>query len=694
MTFFSARQLLGLIAGPAIVVAFQASPVLHASVITIDGQSSAVLPPILKNKLGVARATGVQQLPASIGMTRQLGSRAFCTTISFDSLSGEIRDNYALGATQFSSDRVLVDSEARRWLQSLLQSLAKQNQITYIGVVGAPRPFQVATIRKPAAHPTPTDIQGAAQLTANWARQVIPPGLAVNWVIWNEPEHTLRGANTSVAAKEMAAIYRAYQAQLDSHSYLDGFGLASFMKASLRNTSDVPSQSFVQVLLNDLQRKPRPRIDYITLNNYHGETFRLIERVEADLGRAGLDVPLQFTQFAPEIIGSKPAVAGSIDAASHYLNALDRFVQSPNVNSVCLSFWTGPDRKALLREQNGYLKPTLPFQALAMYQRLPLWRIPIKGLPSSSPFTIWAGADEARLGVLVAPRPSDPAKDALPRTDDKAANKQARKSERKRLRREEKRSQISDGLAESTPTTTSAVRKENLQFKFTSRPNALFTLQRIRDGLTGLQSEQVKSDGQGLLTLAVASNEIVMLTTGEGKASAALLPQIRSSVYIHRRNPRSTGFGSVQAGVAAVDALADGFVLALPSSQSIAHASATFAVTSLGSELPLSWRSPSGSAGRANGLRCTAAVLQSFQGDKPIDFTAWGHPEAVRRILDSRAFAGGKSVMPTVSAWPNLDATGRMVLPVPKNPKASAVQLHLASYGCKPGTQLQIRPVL
>ncbi|MEB3334041.1 MAG: hypothetical protein VKP70_03560 [Cyanobacteriota bacterium] len=622
-----------------------------------------------------------------------MGSRAFCTTVSFDSLTGEERDNHALGATRFGVDQVVVDPEAKRWMGMLLEGLAKQQQVTYLGVVGAPQPFQVATIRKPAAHPTPTNIEGAAQLTSQWARKTVPSDLAVNWVIWNEPEHTLRGTNSSTAATEMATIYRAYQRRLDNNTNDDGFGLASFMKASLRNTSDSPSQSFVGIVLKDLQRQPRPQIDYLTLNNYHGETSRLLQRLETDLASAGLDVPLVFTQFAPEVIGSKPVVAGTVDAGSHYLEALDRFVQSPNIGSACLSFWAGPDRKALLREEGGQFSPSVPFRALSMYQQLPLWRIPVKGMPSSSPFMIWAGADDDRLSVLIAPRPSDPAQGALPRTTDKTANKQARKLERKRLRREEKASRFSDGSAGSSPGSAESVQRERLQFQFTAHPNAPFTLRRLSDNATTVTAEPLRTDGVGRLAVDVASDEIVMLSTGQVQPLDPLLPQIRSNLYIHRRSPQGASLATAQAGLASVDALADGFVMALPSPQSIAHASATYPAGSLGSSLPLSWRSPLGSAGRTAGLACTAAVVQEFQGEKAVAATAWGHPAAVQRVLGSRAFRGGEPVPPRVSPWPTLDATGRMQLPVAKAPNSTELRLHIASSECKAGTQLQVRPL-
>ena len=203
-----------LITVPLIASLLQASALATPGQIRIETQGQTILPPMIKSKLGVARAVGYPGLPATIPYVKQLGYRVFCSTIAFDHLTGSKRPNFALGSSTFTASTALADPIASKWLQSLLQYLNKYQQQIYLGIVGAPTPYQQAIIRKPAAHPTPTNIPASAQLTARWLTAVVPANLQINWVIWNEPEHTLRGANSSEAAGDMAQIYRTYQSSL------------------------------------------------------------------------------------------------------------------------------------------------------------------------------------------------------------------------------------------------------------------------------------------------------------------------------------------------------------------------------------------------------------------------------------------------------------------------------------------------
>ena len=421
-----------LITVPLIASLLQASALATPGQIRIETQGQTILPPMIKSKLGVARAVGYPGLPATIPYVKQLGSRVFCSTIAFDQLTDSKRPNFALGSSTFTASTTLADPIASKWLQSLLQHLNKYQQQIYLGIVGAPSPYQQAIIRKPAAHPTPTNIPASAQLTARWLTAVVPANLQINWVIWNEPEHTLRGANSSEAAGDMAQIYRTYQSSLSGRQAADGFGLASFMKASLRSTSNNPTKSFVDLVMTDLMQTPHPRIDYITLNNYHGQTFELIAKLQSDLRRAGMDQPLILNQFAPAILGSHPSVAGSVQAASQYLHNLDHFVRTPELASACMSFWAGADRKALLRETQGGFAPSLPYLALASYQQMPLWRLPVQGVPSDLPFTLWAARDDQRFSLMVVPIPVN----ASGGLSGGGAKKKERKMERKELRKQ------------------------------------------------------------------------------------------------------------------------------------------------------------------------------------------------------------------------------------------------------------------
>jgi len=668
-----------LISGSMIAILLHASALASPGEISIDTRGSTILPPLLKSKLGVARATGYPALPQSIPYVKQIGSRVFCSTIAFDELSDRKRENFALGTTTLTASGVQPDSRSKRWLQSLLQSLSQNQQQVYLGLVGAPKPYQQAIIRKPAAHPTPTDISGSAQLSARWVKNMVPAGQAINWVIWNEPEHTLRGTNSTEAADDMARIYRAYLGALAGRSAADGFGLASFMKASLRSSSNNPNKSFVDLVMGDLMQAPSPRVDYITLNNYHGQTFELIGRLNSDLGSAGMDQPLVLNQFAPAILGSHPSAAGSVQVASQYLHNLDQFVQTPELASACMSFWTGGDRKALLRETQGIFTPTLPYFALAAYQRMPLWRLPIQGVQADLPFTLLASRDDGRFSLIVLPRPVA----SSGGLSGGGAKKSERKRERKALRQQERQSERREQDGDLLPVAPNLKSTVNLQLKLSGLANQWIQVKRIVAGSSRPIETQLRTDPIGRLALPVSSDQIVMLSSGGDSAAKPLLLPNRSDLYIHRKAP--------QQGWASLDALSDGFVLALPSPQAVAHASATYPPQDAGSSLVVQLSSPQSAAGVAKALSCTAALLQGRQGERFQTLAAWGTPAAVSMIVSSRAVSKGELVVPAVSAWPGLDPDGRLRLPLQKQGAVSELKLHLAAVGCESGTQLRAR---
>ena len=668
-----------LISLPIIASLLQASVLAAPGQIRIDTRGETILPPLIKSKLGVARAVGYRALPETISFVKPLGSRVFCSTIAFDQLTDRPRPNYALGSSTFTAGAAQPDPGASRWLQSMLQSLNQYQQQIYLGIVGAPTPYQQAIIRKPAAHPTPINIPASAQVTASWLTAVVPANLQINWVIWNEPEHTLRGTNSSEAAADMAQIYRAYQNSLSGRQAADGFGLASFMKASLRSSSNNPTKSFVDLVMTDLMQKPHPRIDYVTLNNYHGQTFELIAKLQSDLRRAGMDQPLILNQFAPAILGSHPSVAGSVQAASQYLHNLDRFVRSPELASACMSFWAGNDRKALLRETQGGFVTTLPYLALASYQQMPLWRLPVQGVPSDLPFTLWAARDAQRFSLMVVPSPVATGSGLSGGGDKKSERKLERKELRKQERRSERRNRGGE-LPQAAPgPRTSAI----LQLELAGLANQWIQVKRLVVGRASPLETQLRTDSIGRLALPVATDQIVMLSSGADSTAEPLLFPIRSDLYIHRQAP--------QQGWASLDALNDGFVLALPSPQSVAHASATFPLQASGSSLLVQLSSPQSAAGVSKALSCSAALLQGLEGARTLTLTAWGNPAAVATILKSRAFSQVERAVPVVTAWPGLDARGRLSLPVPKQGAFSALKLHMAAVGCDSGTQLRAR---
>lgn len=656
------------------------SSVLAGDIIQVESQGRTILPPLLKSKLGVARAVGYARLPETVSYANELGSRAFCSLISFDQLTDKPRENLALGSTRFTSDRVVADKSATLWLQSLIKGLNQNRQVIYLSLVGAPPPYQQPTIQKPAAHPTPINIPATATLVRQWINLAMPSTIPVNWVIWNEPEHTLRGSNIVKAADDMAAIYRSYADNITTRNRFDGIGLASFMKASLQNMRDKPSQSFADYVFNDLSRSPSPPIDYVTLNNFHGKTFELIDRLQADLRGASMDQPLVLNQFAPSIIGSHPRYAGSIQAASHYVQALDDFVQTKSLASACFSFWAGSDRKALLRETSGGLIRSLPYEALSFYQRMPLWRVPIQSTANTSGFSLIASRDLDRFSMLILPRPEQPSGGLGPGRQGKTE----RQRERRALRQQERRQQRRQEAGSSEPGLAGGAAPSMLTVQLASLPDVVLNVRRLTAGQIGSSLDQIRTDRVGRLTLAISPNQIVMLSSGETKPTPPLLASIRTDLYIHRDAPEQ--------GWASVDSINDGFVLALPTKLAVAHASATYAAKDVTSNLTIQLSSPEGSRGLVKGLECSAAVLQGLLESKPITLARWGNPLAADSILASRAFRDPSGSLPTINQWPLPDRNGTIQLSVPRPWKdMAAFRLHIGARGCQPGTQLQAR---
>jgi hypothetical protein len=368
-----------------------------------------------------------------------------------------------------------------------------------------------------------------------------------------------------------------------------------------------------------------------------------------------------------------------VQVASQYLHDLDRFVQTPELASACMSFWAGADRKALLRETQGSFAPTLPYQALAAYQHMPLWRLPVQGVPADLPFTLWSARDDQRFSLLVVPIPGASSGGLSYGDATKTERKLARKALRQQERRTERRN-LGGDLPPATPGSASSV---VLQLELAGLPNHLLQVKRFIGGRTSPIEEQLRTDSTGRLALPVATNQIVILSSGAESAAEPLLFPSRSDLYIHRQAP--------QQGWASLDALSDGFVLALPSPQAVAHVSADYQPKTPGSSLLVQLISPQSAAGVSKALMCTAALLQGLESERHQTLTAWGNPAAVASILKSRAVSAERGVVPTVKAWPGLDARGHLRLPLPKHDNKRGLRLHLAAVGCESGTQLQAR---
>lgn len=651
-----------------------------AELIVIKNEPDSQAPPIIKSKLGIARASGYQLLPKTIPFTSRIGSRVFCSIISFDQLTARPRPNWALGNTLFLPNRIVSDSAANSWITALLTGLKESQQQIYLGLVGAPSPYQQPLIEKPAGHPTPTNIPASAKLTAQWAQQALSDSV-VNWSIWNEPEHTLRGARTEAAAREMADIYRSYHAALSALPFpSQGFGLASFMNGSLRGMAEDSTQSFSSVVFAYMTHSLKSTVDFVSINSYHGQTIRLINHLDSVLERADMDQPIVLTQFAPEIIGSHPNEAGSVLAASHYLENLDRFVRIPGLASACMSFWAGADRKALLREARGSFSFSLPFYALAWYQSLPLWRLPVQHA-SDMPYLLYAARDNLYFRLLIAPKPLD-LQFGLPKG---VKGKTERQHQRRALRQQDrKKHRVTERY--DRPKSNAVITEETtlLHLQLPVGPHRTIQVERLMQGTTSPRVDRIQTDGSGRLSLPMASNQIVRLTAGAPDVLPSLRPVLRTDLYLHREAKHQ--------GWASVDPIQDGFVLSLPSKRAVAHASATYAPLKTGTSLLVQLRSPQGLTAVGRALQCSAMVLQEMHSGSNDVIGVWGSLKAAQHILSSRAFGRQTTIRKPV-AWGKYDNDGLLRLDIPSYSTGGgrSLRFHFAAAACEPGTQLQVR---
>ena len=672
--------------------------------------------PFLKTKLGVARASGLLELTSTFPAMAEIGTRAFCTTIAFDDVTDRNRANYALGSSIFTFTGASIDSNAMKWLADLQQGVTKLRLSTYVGLVGAPKPYQIPVIRKPAAHPTPTSISGAAKLTGDWARQTFRGLPNVNWVIWNEPEHTLKGINSLEAAGDMAAIYRSYVQVLDPLTSREGLGLAAFMKASLRPSSNDRANTFFQNVISQLRNSGDPRIDYITMNNYHGKAFELFNALDSELSKRGMDQPLIFTQFAPAAIGEQPSLAGTNDAASLYINQLNQFVETPGLGVGCFSFWAGPEHKALIRisTPTGIPSKSPAFEAIAFYQRMPLWRLAIPALPATSDLVVWGGVQDDQLGILISYKHiASVAVEGINYGSKILKNRQldgkqgggrepngARKVDRitgrKTLRKAERVAErgpagqsSSSGRADLTSLDLNQD-GETITFVLPGLAGESFNLERLRSGQTGVYKERVTVDAKERLTIRLVRKDILLLINEKKAAKRTPLRVLRQDLYIHRRGPSGQPLKSNQQGISSMDPLQDGFVLAVPGPAATAHASAIFALPR--PIVSLQWAVPPGSDRRA-AQKCSAALVQYLKGDQVVGNGAWGSKEVVQRLMRSRAFpaVAGKVSYLAPQPWPGAGEKSTL-LKLTSLPGVDAVRLHMGMGGCAEAQQVQVVP--
>ena len=200
----------------------------------------------------------------------------------------------------------------------------------YLQLIGAPKPYQPAIIKRPAIHPTPTNIDASTLLTAAWLKQFAVAHPAVNWGIWNEPSHTLRGKPTAAAASDMAKIYGSFTREMGRLSPSDKFGPAGIIALAMKNTPDGGENSFLSVMFSELSsqnRNSEAGIDFVGINSYYGRLPQLIGAIDTELGIIKSKAPIVITQFAPAgLLRSKFLYARTL--AQMYVNSLDNTVKS------------------------------------------------------------------------------------------------------------------------------------------------------------------------------------------------------------------------------------------------------------------------------------------------------------------------------------------------------------------------------
>lgn len=349
--------------------------VTSEAAITMD-VGKALAHPLYKSKLGFARAMSFKELPTSVDGLREIRPRVFCSEIDFDDVEDK---NYALEPDPFQGGN--PELIANSWLRDLDSRLTRLGITTYYQLIGAPTPYQQEVIRRPAIHPVPTDISKSAELTARWISVNFPNARGRSWLIWNEPCHTLRGAPTLAAARDMAEIVRSYSEQIRRYDPDAQIGYASFIAHAMTVVPKEGTASFLNRVLEATDRllPIHKSINFITLNSYFGKTDELLMHVDELLRRFGSAAPIVIAQYAPPDVAVKNIPKNTITSAVQYIASYDRFVQNRAVKSVCFSYWSGPTEKAFYR----YIPKTrlfvyqLNYHALSLYQQLATWRAPL-----------------------------------------------------------------------------------------------------------------------------------------------------------------------------------------------------------------------------------------------------------------------------------------------------------------------------
>jgi hypothetical protein len=169
--------------------------------------------PNLKSKIGLAANIRRQELADAGRFIDELGPGLMCSNIEFDhwyKWPGEpieaLSQDFSVPGDETSRPTELQDRPAQ-WLTDYQRMIGERNVAQLFQLTGAPAQFQVAEAKKPAIHPAPTDIAGAAALMGAWTAADRHP-YPVLWSLWNEPNHTLvawDGERAGEPAAETAA---------------------------------------------------------------------------------------------------------------------------------------------------------------------------------------------------------------------------------------------------------------------------------------------------------------------------------------------------------------------------------------------------------------------------------------------------------------------------------------------------------
>lgn len=595
--------------------------------------SRALAHPFVKSKLGFARAVTYELLPESISAMDIVQPRAFCSEVDFDTFEAV---NYALQPNPFTSATVNGPYSANPWLLHLQDELTRRHINIYYQLIGAPKPFQASKIARPAIHPTPTDIDKSAQWTASWVKPYLQTNAAINWGIWNEPTHTLRGKPTEEAARDMVSIYKAYRSRLNSLSYDDSIGLSGIIAGSMKLAHERKgSGSFNEVLFDGIFPNNAP--DFYAMNIYRGRLDELVIHLNSLLRQRNSQAPLLLSQFAPEEVTRKNTQAESNQTASLYLDAYDHIVQEPSIEHVCMSYWAGGSKAfAEYDEEHKHFVAQPNLLALSLYQQLPLWRVATK-LSGNEDVAVLAGRFGARLGMLLMNHADHSVPVSLAVGDSLWANKPAQ-----------------------------------VKLLASQHNNAIET--------HVLKPEPGQSPhwdlGAGDLALILWSADAQAESVPEFSAH-----YIRSDMYVDRSVAETE-----QRAFASYDQINNSFLLDLPSGSAVAHASAR--LNNAPAQMDLHWELAPGTVAEVP-TSCLLIAAQRWQTGHVVASNAYGSADVLSRLQALGQLTEVKKselrALPVQKNGSNMLST----IEFPASADGREVRVDIAAQGCRSPLQLQ-----